>query len=281
MPVIAMTRELGSLGNDVAEGLAKDLGMKLVKYEIVERLARKTRMTGSAVLRCIEGKATLLERLRADLGSLSLYAEEEILELAAAGDVVIRGWGATWLLRSVPHVLCVRICAPLELRARRVMDLFGLDEVTLARAEVRRSDAARAAAMRRRFGVEWEQSPRHDIVLNTEHIGVERCIAQIKRALEFAEYQPTPDSRARIQGLALAARIRATLRRERATSDFRVSVEADLNGNPGRVSLHGIVVDEGDKRAAEDVALRCPGVCGVENLLRTMWPRFVQKSHDG
>lgn len=281
MPVIAMTRELGSLGRDIAEGLARDLNLKPVKHEIVDRLSRRTRLPASAVLRCVEGKATLLERWRADLDGLSLYAAEEIIDLAAAGDVVIRGWGATHLLRSVPHVLCVRVCAPLELRARRVMDLFGLDDVTLARAEVRRSDAARAAAMRWRFGADCEQLPRHDMVLNTEHIGVERCIAQIKRALEFAEYQPTPDSRARIQGLALAARIRASLRRERATSDFRVSVEADLNGNPGQVSLHGIVLDEGDKRAAEDVALRCPGVRGVENLLRTMWPRFVMKSHDG
>jgi cytidylate kinase len=255
MPVIAMTRELGCLGNEVARGLARDLGLRLVTHETVERLARKTPLPTNAVLRCIEGRPTLLERWRADLGGLSLYAAEEIYELAAAGDVVIRGWGATHLLRSVPHVLCVRVCAPLDVRAQRVMELFGFEDVALARNELRHRDAARAAAMRRRFGADWDQSSRYDLVLNTEHVGAERCIAQIKRAFEFAEYQPTQDSRACLRGLALAASARSALWRHPATAEFPILVE--------------------------DVVGRIDGVQAVSNDVRAMWPRFAMKSHDG
>ena len=38
MTVIAMTREMGSLGGEVAQGLARELGLKLVYHEIVESL---------------------------------------------------------------------------------------------------------------------------------------------------------------------------------------------------------------------------------------------------
>ena len=281
MPVIAMTRELGCLGNEVAESLARDLGLRLVTHETVERLARRTPLPADAVLRCVEGRPTLLERLRADLSGLSLYAAEEIYELAAAGDVVIRGWGATHLLRSVPHVLCVRVCAPLEVRARRVMELFGFGDIALARDEVRRRDAARDSAMRRRFGADWDQASRYDLVLNTEHVGAQRCTAQIKRALEFAEYQPTTDSRACIHGLALAARVRSVLWRHAATAEFPILVEADLNGDPGHVKIRGFVASEQQRRHAEDVVGRIDGVQTVSNDVRAMWPRFVMKSHDG
>jgi cytidylate kinase len=281
MPVIAMTRELGCLGNEIARTLARDLDLRLVTHETVERLASKTPLPANAVLRCIEGRPTLLERWRADLGGLSLYAAEEICELAATGSAVIRGWGATHLLRSVPHVLCVRICAPLEVRAQRVMELFGLADITLARGEIRRRDAERTEAMRRRFGADWDQESRYDLVLNTEHVGVERCVAQIKRALEFSEFQPTTDSRACIRALALAARVRSALWRHSATAEFPIMVEADMNGHPGHVKIRGFVANERQRRHAEDVVGRIDGVQAVRNDVRAMWPRFVMKSHDG
>jgi len=275
MTVIAMTRELGTLGNDIAEGLSRELGLRLVTHETVERLARKTRLHASAVLRCIEGKPTLLERWRADLGGLLLYAAEEILELAAAGDVVIRGWGATHLLRGAAHVLCVRVCAPLEVRASRVMQLLGFEDLEQARNEVRRRDAAREAAMRRRFGPCWEQSARYDLVLNTENMSARRCVARIGQALESAEYRPTRESRAYLRALALAAKARSALWRHPATAKFPILVEADMNGHPGNVELRGFVAYENQRRHAEDVVGGVEGVRAVSNNLRAMWPHFV------
>lgn len=281
MPAIAMTRELGCLGNDIAVGLARDLGLRLVTHETVLRLAHRTTLAADAVLRCLEGRPTLFERLRADLRGLSLYAAEEIYELAAAGDVVIRGWGATHLLRSVPHVLCVRVCAPLEVRARRVMELFGLENAAAARDEIRRRDAARDATMRRRFGADWEQASRYDLVLNTEHVGAERCIGQIKRMLEFPEFKPTRDSRARLGGLALEAKVRSTLWSHAATAEFPILVEADMNGHPGHVKLRGFVADEKQRRQTAEVVGGINGVSSVSNDVKALWPRFVMKSHDG
>ena len=62
MPVIAMTREMGSLGKDVAAGLTDQLGLAVVHHELVEHhLAERLGVKESTVHRYLEGEASLLE----------------------------------------------------------------------------------------------------------------------------------------------------------------------------------------------------------------------------
>ncbi len=281
MPVIAMTREMGSLGRDVAEGLAKELELKLVYHEIVDGVAEKMRMPQSAVLRCLQGKANLLERLRFDMNGLSLYTAEEVLELAIQGNLMIRGWGATYLLRPVSHVVCVRLCAPIELRARRIMERMGIEDPAVALEEVRRNDAAHGNAMQRRFGMNWEDPVHYDAVLNTGRFSVENCIDQIKELLRLPALQETPQSRAKLANLALSAHVSAALKNNPETSHVRVSVEIEDNAQAGQLVLRGIVLHDDEKRLVEALAARVPGVRSVENQLSLMTPRFVPKANDG
>ena len=54
MPLIAMTREMGSLGKDVAAGIAERLGKPVVHHEIIDNLASKMRLRKSHVIRFLE-----------------------------------------------------------------------------------------------------------------------------------------------------------------------------------------------------------------------------------
>ena len=73
MPLIAMTREMGSLGKDVAQGIAEALGLEVVHHEIIDHLADKMRLRKSHVVRLLDGKATMFERLTADRTSLAIF----------------------------------------------------------------------------------------------------------------------------------------------------------------------------------------------------------------
>ena len=210
MALIAMTREMGSLGKDVADELARRLSIPVVYHEVIEHLADRMRVRKSHVIRLLDGKAGILERMTADKTSMAIYTADEIFGLALKGKgAIIRGWGAPNLLSSVPHAVCVRVCAPLEVRAQRVMEIFGYGSRDQALAEIARRDAEREAAMRRRFGAGWDQGARYDLVLNTEHVGADRCIAQVKRLLSSDEFQPNLDSQHRVLALAIAARTRS------------------------------------------------------------------------
>ena len=126
MAVIVMTREMATRGKDVAQGLADRLGLSIVHSEVVEHdVAKLTGLGDSEVHRFLEGGSTLMERLRIDRARMSRSTAHEIFELAAKGKVLIRGWGASYLLRNIPHVLCVRICAPIEFREQVLMERLG------------------------------------------------------------------------------------------------------------------------------------------------------------
>jgi len=94
MPLIAMNREMGSLGEDVARGLEQAIGVKIRHHEIIDHLADRTRMRKSHVVSFLEGKQGLLERLTTDQLSLRILTADEILSLAASGEPVIRAAGA-------------------------------------------------------------------------------------------------------------------------------------------------------------------------------------------
>jgi len=102
MAVIAMTREMATLGKDVASGLAERLGLTVVHHELVRQgIAERAGMRESEVHRFLEGETSLLDRWKIDRKRLSRYTAQEILALAVKGNVLIRGWGATYLLRAV------------------------------------------------------------------------------------------------------------------------------------------------------------------------------------
>ena len=92
MVAIAMTREMGTLGKDVAQGIADLLGLKVIHSELVEHdLATRLGVQESAVHRYLEGGASVLERWKIDKEKLSRYTAEELLEFARDGNVIIRG----------------------------------------------------------------------------------------------------------------------------------------------------------------------------------------------
>ena len=73
MPLIAITREMGSLGKDVARGLGEALGIPVVYHEVIDHLADRMRVRKSHVIRFLDGKANIWERLTTDKTSLSIY----------------------------------------------------------------------------------------------------------------------------------------------------------------------------------------------------------------
>lgn len=266
MPVIAMTQEMGSLAKDVALKLAESLNLAVMRHEVIEHVADKMNVPKSLISRLREGKAGLVERFKADERSVALYTAEEVFALADRGDVVLRGWGATCLLRPVPHVVCVRVTRSLRKRVEWLMGELETNDAEFAEAEIRRSDEAHASRMHERFGVRWGDPVLYDLVLNTDRVSVESCVEQIARLTSRPEFAETPESHALLDNLTLGARVRAAFKEQAQTRDIDISVEADK----GRVVLRGIVVNNEERARAESVASTVADVVGVENQLKVM-----------
>ncbi len=266
MPLVAMTREMGSLGKDVAAAVADRLDKQVVHHEIIDNLASKMRLRKSHVIRFLEGRSGILERLTTDKTSLSIYTADETFALAESGKVaVIRGWGATHLLRPVPHVISVRVCAPLGVRIKRMMERLNTDDREFVETEIRLSEEAHAAITRRHFGVNWQESELYDLVLNTERLTVEECADEVMGLLDDSTFRETPQSLRAFSDLALAAHIRSALREDPRTARMMISITCE----DGVAALAGLV-DPGQKPGdAAEVAARVPGVKEVKSQLRS------------
>ena len=267
MTVITMTREMGSLGRDVALGLSDRLGLELVQHELVEHIAEKMHMQESSVNRFLEGKASLLERWGINENDMSLYTTEELLEVARRGNVLIRGWGATYVLREISHVTCIRVCAPVTMRARNVMERVGITDLDVARKEVRRNDAAYARRMQHLFHVDYRDPMLYDMTFNTEQVSVDACVGMIAATVARPEKQPTPESTAKLEQMVTLAHVRSALRRSEITSRPTPSLTIELDPETGEIVLSGVADNEEFKFEAERLARDVPGVASVRNEL--------------
>jgi len=266
MAVIAMTQEMASLGKDVALGVADRLGLQLVRHEVGDMVAGRMQVKKSLIRRIREGKASRVEKWAADEKTISIFTAEEVFDLAVRGNVLIRGWGATLLLRCVPHVPCVRVCAPLELRVKRLMERLETDDEALARHEIEVDDAARAQRMGEHFNVAWGDPTLYDLTLNTERISIESCVDEVIRLASRPEFAETPESKQKLRDLAFEAKARAALRADSRTAGIDISMEV----SGGIVTLRGIVVDEREKTLVVEVVKAIPGAGTVRDELRTM-----------
>jgi cytidylate kinase len=266
MAVIALTQGMGSLAQDIAEQLADELGLGTLQHEVADRVADRMHVSKSLIGRLRAGKAGPIERLRADRDSIAVYTAQEVLDTAAHGNVVLRGWGATCLLRPVPHVPCVRIMRPFEKRVQWLMAELDTDDIAMAEAEIKRSDHANATRMHEQFGVNWGDPVLFDLVLNTDRLSVDACVQQLKTLLARPEFAETDASRQLLQGMALSAHVRAALRANETTHEVDISITSV----DGTVMLEGIVLSDAERSAAESVAVAVPGVLAVDSRLRIM-----------
>lgn len=267
MPLIAMTREMGSLGKDVAAEVSRRIGKQVVHHEIIDNLADKMRLRKSHVVRFLEGKSGIWERMTTDQTSLSIYTADETFALAENDRVaVIRGWGAAHLLRPCPHAIAVRVCAPFELRVKRMMERLNTADRDFVENEIRLAEEAHGAITRRHFGISWQHSDQYDLVLNTERLTVEECADQVMELLDDPNFQETSESHRVLHNLALAAHVRSALRQDPRTSKMQISI----TGDNGVITLAGLVDPGQEPKVAADVASQVPDVKDVVNQLRSV-----------
>ena len=264
MPLVAMNREMGSLGKDVAAGLEEALGMKVRHHEMIDHLANRARLRKSHVISFLEGTQGLIERLTTDQVRLRILTADEILSVAESGEpVILRGWGATSLLKEVPHAVRVCVSASRRTRVKRMMERLNSDDAEKVGRIVDQNDEAARAVMRRHFHIEPRDINEYDMGFNTDRVSVEQCVEEIAKMVKSPQFAETDESRALLRDIALAQHVRAALRTHGSTAHCAVRVEAAS----GHVELYGTVDYVEQSEACSDVALRIKGVRELENHL--------------
>lgn len=271
MALVAITRELGALGEHVAAQLGEALGCPVIYHEVIDYVADKMRLRKSHVIKLLEGRASLFERLTADQISLSIFTAAETFALAARPQgAIFLSWGAAQLLERVPHAVRVRICAPMGLRCERVKQSLGSGDDEFVLHEINVSDEAHSAITKRHFGIRWRDAEHYDLVLNTARLDTNACVDAIVRQVRSAEFREDEAARGRLEDLSIEAHVRGALRLNPETSRLKITVVSE----GGRVLLGGAVSSASDRTAVMAVA---GGVTGVKEVLNGLNPNSGER----
>lgn len=262
MAVLTVSQELGSGGTAIAARVAEALGVRVADREIILKAAAAYGIHETKLEEVADKAPTLWERIDEEKRRYSIYVREAVYDLAREGQVILVGRGGQVLFRDVPHVLKVRIVAPLPARARRVAERQKLDPEAALRI-VERDDRDRAARMRYLFDVDWRDPRLYDLVLNTGYLSAESAVEVIVTLARKPEFTMIPGSLAALADLFLASKVEAALASDPRTRGAVLSASC----RQGRILVSGGVYSETSRQAVEEIARGIPGVSGVQTDL--------------
>ncbi len=263
MAIIVMTREMGTLGKEVAREFARRRGISVVHHELIHTPHhRMAQAEESEVFRFLEGSEEEMSKWRNNRTQDGYLTPEEIYEIALEGNVLIRGWGAAQLLKSIPGILSVRVCAPMEFRVAQMVDRLGVGERE-AKREIERSDAAHSRTFLRFFEADWRDPRNYDLVLNTAHLSPGTCAEILLDAAANPAFAERDETRKELLDSMLQARIETALRSDRSLGRQGQHIQVRVE-NAG-VRLYGVVADGQSRQSAERIVAAQAGVQNVRN----------------
>jgi cytidylate kinase len=180
MNVLTITRDFGAGGYETARRLAETLGWELLDRALLHQAAAVENLPDEELERLDEKAVSLGDRFRLHSPHQRYLhgLREAALQAAARGNVVLVGRGTGHLLADVPNVLHVRLVAPKEWRAQRMMTREGwTGEQALARCT--EEDHNRERFTRYFFGEAPFQPARYHLTFNTARVPLDDVVATV------------------------------------------------------------------------------------------------------
>lgn len=270
MRTVAISMEMGALSKEVAQGVASELGLRIVYDRVVDAVTEKLGTSKTGVCRFIEGRIGWMERLRMPALKLDALARAELMRQTLTGRTLVRGWGGEYLFAKVPTIPRVRLCASVERRVANLRGILGMDDEIYLRSEIARSDASYASRLQLQRAREHRPAFEYDLVINTGRNSVESCVDQIVHLVRQSRFRIDEDSDPALRSEALRAMAEAALLTDPRTHRVRI----DILVRPRCIILNGIVQDGAEKQAAEEVVRAATLLSDVRNRLVAMNASF-------
>jgi cytidylate kinase len=210
MAIITISRGSFSRGQEVAEKVAKKLNYGVLSREVVLETSKDFNIPEIKLIRAIHDAPSFLERFTHGRERYLAQIESTILDHMEKDNIVYHGLAGHFFVRNISHVLKVRIIADLEERVRTKIEREGIRR-SQALAEIEKDDHERRQWSLKLYGVDTWDSSLYDLVLHVRKLTVDHAADIIYHTVGLEPFQTTPDSQIEVEGLALAARVKARI----------------------------------------------------------------------
>lgn len=173
MPVIAISRQIASYGDEIAKELSKQFGYTFFDRKMLEADLLSRGITEKNLHKYDERKPGFIDSLARERDEYFDLLREAIYERAKAGNCIFIGRGAHAILKDVPSCYSVRLVAHEDVRIKRLMNEFNSTEKA-AVALLRESDTNRSGFHKCFFNIEVDDPVQYHMFLNTAGITPEQ-----------------------------------------------------------------------------------------------------------
>jgi cytidylate kinase len=264
MSVITISRQLGSLGTEIARGVAEKLNYQCMDKESIGNILADFDFGAPELEKFDEKRPPLFWDSLSFQRTKYLHSiQAAIYDCARKGQMVIVGRGGQVLLKDVPGTLHVRIFAPFDLRVKRLVGSERIDEKHAVRM-LRQSDHDSAGYIQSFFHADWEDASLYDLLINTEKLLPATAIQLIIASVHSGEIQEGVEKgKEELAGLALVQRAEAKLMPILGSDLHQVEIRVEN----GVVFLRGAVLSPVFKEECERTVAAMEGVKDVKNEL--------------
>lgn len=258
MSVITISRGSFSGGTMLAGCLSKSLGYRCVDREVIVERAAAHGVSQEELRDALQKPPTFLERLQHKKYLYLVLIQAALAAEVRTGKAVYHGNAGHLLLKGGPHVLRVRIIAPLDFRLNMAQERLKLSR-SEALDHINRMDQDRRKWAQYLYGVDWGDPANYDIVLNLESIDISEACATVSTLARQKCFEFTACCQAAMDDLVLGSQVRSELALDEATSHL----EFDVIAKEGSVRIHGAVNNMREVTEIQRIVSSVPGVTAL------------------
>ncbi len=263
MSVITISRQLGSLGTEIAKAVAEKLDYQCADKELIWKTMLDYGMKMCDVQEIDEKNPPRWDFLSIQRRIFRNCIEKAIYDLAGRGKVVIVGRGGQLILKDLPGTLHVRIFAPRNVRVRCLMESEGVSE-NHAGQIILQNDHDSSGYIRSFFNADWDDPCLYHLLINTGALPMETAVELIIKAVHSPAIQAGVErAPEEIANLILVQNTGAKLLEVLGIEVRNVEIRAEK----GIVFLSGTVTSKLNKENSEKAVVGLEGVKRVENQL--------------
>ena len=260
MSIITVSRQYGSLGKEIAERIASELGYKFLDKKSLESQYGKFGIPDVSIEKYDEKSPGFFEYFKSGKDRYLRYLKTTVYENSKEGNCVICGRGAQLMLKGIPGVLNLRFVSSMDKRVERVSEVLKCDKKNAEKIIVQ-NDKDRSGFHKFFFEHNWKDINLYDLVINTDNIDIDSSVEIIKtlNKCKCLKYEPD-ELKQKLEDKFIAQEVIISLLYEHS-----IPIDIlDVTCENGAVSIKGTVTVEQNIEQCKEAALKVEGVKSVD-----------------
>jgi len=181
MLLITISRQTGSLGDEIAANLAQQLNVPLITRDFALR-KWFPEVASKHEVHMLGESPNFYANISSEGTSFAKYLENRLRDFTQSNSAVINGMGAEIIFAKNPEALHVKILSSLEVRTERIMKTNNLVKKDAERI-IEIADRKHSRYLRTIYKTNWADPLNYHLILNTDFLTVEESTSLISHLI--------------------------------------------------------------------------------------------------